>query len=452
MTTVVQITNLGSEPVTDVSWRLVVDEGAEWLYTYGPNVNCRYGFADGARLAYGSEEFCDTSGMVLLPGKSYSVLDLVLLAPGAKSGDRFDFRITWWAGPGAREVSAALERLSGMHGLSKGINSPRPMQDGTAPATPAAAGTQQTGTLLVGEQPPTTTEPSPGATTAPGGVAAPGTDGGSGGGLPITGTDTTLSARSCSPAGCSHSSRPVGGAPDSPPRVHPMLVWLASFPRSGNTFLRIVLSRLYGVSSSVIYDLDGVAERLGPELIGAIDRPATLDAMRAAAEVHLIKTHRPRDQDVHDNDGAICLVRDGRDALVSWARQTSEKPDRVFRTELESAIAGTRGTRGWGTNVLSWLDPPAPHRVQVRYDDLVRDPTGTATHIVTALDLPWRRRADATVPSFAELHATDPAFFRRGRTGTHRDELPADLHESFWSHPDNAAAMTLLGYPGRPTG
>ncbi|MBU2669671.1 sulfotransferase domain-containing protein [Actinoplanes bogorensis] len=226
-----------------------------------------------------------------------------------------------------------------------------------------------------------------------------------------------------------------------------MLVWLASFPRSGNTFLRIVLSRLYDVPASVIYDYDGVADRLGPELIGAIDRPASLDAMRGSDQVHLIKTHRPRDADVHDDDRAICLVRDGRDALVSWARQLSEDPDRDFRTELTSLIAGTRGTRGWGVNVLSWLDPPVPHRFRLRYEDLIRDPAGAAARIVATLDLPWRLVPGATIPTFAELHATDPGFFRRGHTGTHRDELPDDLHDLFWSHPENATAMTRLG-PG----
>jgi hypothetical protein len=58
-----------------------------------------------------------------------------------------------------------------------------------------------------------------------------------------------------------------------------MLVWVASFPRSGNTFLRIVLHRFYGVRTSVIYDGDGVADRLGSDMIGFEERPGTIDAM-----------------------------------------------------------------------------------------------------------------------------------------------------------------------------
>ena len=53
---------------------------------------------------------------------------------------------------------------------------------------------------------------------------------------------------------------------------------------------------------------------------------------------------------------------------------------------------------------------------------------------------------DAAIPSFAELHAIDDRFFRRGVTGTHRDELPDELHEAFWARPDNEKAMNHLGY------
>jgi hypothetical protein len=42
-----------------------------------------------------------------------------------------------------------------------------------------------------------------------------------------------------------------------------VIVWVASFPRSGNTLLRIVLHRLYGIGTSTVYDVDGVAKRLG---------------------------------------------------------------------------------------------------------------------------------------------------------------------------------------------
>jgi hypothetical protein len=117
-----------------------------------------------------------------------------------------------------------------------------------------------------------------------------------------------------------------------------VIIWLASYPRSGNTFLRLVLNRMYGARSSVIYDFDGVADRLGSDFVGFERRRNAIADLRAAATVHFVKTHRRRDADVDDRDRAICLVRDGRDALVSWARQAAETAGRDYPTELRRMI------------------------------------------------------------------------------------------------------------------
>jgi hypothetical protein len=228
-----------------------------------------------------------------------------------------------------------------------------------------------------------------------------------------------------------------------------MIVWVASFPRSGNTFLRIVLHRLYGVRTSTVYDVDGVAERLGNELIGFTDRPGSLSELRAADDPHFVKTHRQRDAEVDEDDRAICLVRDGRDALVSWARQASEADPDTYEDELRSKIlrATAVGTGSWGANVLSWLRPPAPHRVILRYEDLIRDPQAAVNPIIATVAPGLGLRPEAVIPSLDELRGHDALFFRRGRTGSHHDELPTESHQLFWSQIDNQAAMALLSYP-----
>ncbi|MBM0274789.1 sulfotransferase domain-containing protein [Micromonospora tarensis] len=227
-----------------------------------------------------------------------------------------------------------------------------------------------------------------------------------------------------------------------------MIVWVSSFPRSGNTFLRIALNRLYGVRTSVVYDVDGVAERLGADLVGFTERPAAIDAMRESEAVHLVKTHRQRDDQVDELDKAICLVRDGRDALVSWARLASEEDSTRFASELSAMIARRDkvGTGSWGRNVLSWLRPPAPHRVVLRYEELAREPRAAIEQVMATLVPQLRPLADARIPSFTELQQSDDRFFRKGLIGAHRDELPDELHHLFWAQPDNVAAMQLLGY------
>ncbi|MFG1881899.1 sulfotransferase domain-containing protein [Micromonospora sp. NPDC049102] len=227
-----------------------------------------------------------------------------------------------------------------------------------------------------------------------------------------------------------------------------MIVWVSSFPRSGNTFLRIVLNRLYGLRTSVVYDVDGVAQRLGADLVGFTERPAPIEVMRESCELHFVKTHRQRDDQIDEMDKVMCLVRDGRDALVSWARQTSETDATRFETELRAMITqrSTVGTGSWGRNVLSWLLPEAPHRVALRYEELVLRPRAAIERVMQTLVPQLGPLADAQIPSFAELKQSDDRFFRRGLTNTHRDELPAELHQLFWAQSDNVAAMQLLGY------
>lgn len=237
-----------------------------------------------------------------------------------------------------------------------------------------------------------------------------------------------------------------------------MIVWLASYPRSGNTFLRIVINRLYGCGSSTVYPVDGVRERLG-DVVVTENTSISLAQMRNSRDVHFVKTHRRRSYDASTADGALYIARDGRDALVSFARQRTEETPERYGEELQELIQRhTGGTASWGQNVLSWLPPDEPTgiisarpTVLIRYEDLVRDPLVTVTEAIRRIvpDLPTR--TDVTLPTFGELQQVDPRFFRRGTTGTHRDEMPAELEELFWSYDDNREAMNRLGY-GRTDG
>ncbi len=225
-----------------------------------------------------------------------------------------------------------------------------------------------------------------------------------------------------------------------------MIVWVASFPRSGNTFLRIALNRLYGIRTSVVYDFDGVARRVGETLVGFEERPMSYEAMRRGPTVHFVKTHKPRfDHRIAPEDLAVYLARDGRDALVSWACQQSEDDAAAFEPMLRKMIEAnpSGGSGRWGGNVLSWLRTPGVHLL--RYDDLIRDPQGCLARLVPALDPARVPRVHALVPSFAELQQLDDRFFRRGFTGTPADEMPPVLHDLFWAQPENVEAMSVLG-------
>lgn len=235
-----------------------------------------------------------------------------------------------------------------------------------------------------------------------------------------------------------------------------MIVWLASYPRSGNTFLRIVLHRLYGALTYSIYDDDDpVAQRIGPKLVGYTPKPASHAWMRDSAELFFTKTHK---RHKGDNNRAIYLVRDGRAAVVSQAhlqisqqRPAEEYSPQVFEAYLRAAITRpyvtdqpSSGT--WGGNVLSWLNAINAHIVVLRYEDLIVDPRGSVARVVSSLLPELAAKEDAELPSFDELHRVDETFFRRGAVRSYRDEMSDELHKLFWAQPENAAAMQRLGY------
>jgi hypothetical protein len=203
----------------------------------------------------------------------------------------------------------------------------------------------------------------------------------------------------------------------------------------------------------VVYDVDGVAAQIGPELMDARERPASFEEMREVSEVYFVKTHRQRnDPVIEEEDRAICLVRDGRDSVVSWARLGTAafvgEPDYEERFEAEARTIITRrtgGTGGWGQNVLSWQESVAPKPVWVRFEELIADPQRTVEAAVGAAAPEVRLDRPGTLPSFEDLQGLDPAFFRAGRTGTHKAELPPELHDLFWEQEMNASAMRYLG-------
>ncbi len=232
-----------------------------------------------------------------------------------------------------------------------------------------------------------------------------------------------------------------------------MIVWLASYPRSGNTFLRAVLHAVYGVPTYSVYnDDDPVAQRVGPELVGYRRKPSDRASMASSSELFFLKTHKRCKGDGYP---AICLVRDGRDAVVSHARLRASLAigsgapsfESLLREEITRPyVDGEPSSGTWGGNVLSWLRDTSASVVWLKYEQLIINPITAVEHAVSALVPALVAKRDAVIPRFEDLRDVDRAFFRRGVVGAHRDEMPDELHDLFWAQADNAAAMRAMGY------
>ncbi len=216
-------------------------------------------------------------------------------------------------------------------------------------------------------------------------------------------------------------------------------VWVASYPRSGNTWLRFLLANL------IIKPIDSSAEL--DNLIPGIHRGVRADHL-IGQRTTFIKTHwawRPDLPLREDVIGAIYIVRNPLDVAVSNAnyRLLGAGESVAAMSEAERAARLQRWIDGfiaeggdpewrrhamgtWEENVRSWLAKANPvPRLVLRYEDLKADTGKAANDICRFLNVtktPEEIAAAVARSSFEQLRAMEereiaerrPGFFYTG--------------------------------------
>jgi hypothetical protein len=248
---------------------------------------------------------------------------------------------------------------------------------------------------------------------------------------------------------------------------------LASYPRSGNTFLRNILHDVFGVFSwnnTKMYGrrMDEYRELDKLQKTDAIDaddlkRHNTLEQQ---LKQYVLKTHEMPSSilpDCDENAKLIYLVRDGRDALVSMAHHRKDivEPGTDFLANLEESIMAPLGSYfgGWGNNVTEWTK--IAHLV-IYFENLIREPEKEIHRLKAVLDLPDPKLDN--IPTFdsqrsGESHfgrkkrqsmtekekaAFSEKFFRSGKIGGWKEDMPKELHRKFWKKYGDV--MLTMGY------
>lgn len=261
------------------------------------------------------------------------------------------------------------------------------------------------------------------------------------------------------------------------------IVWLASYPKSGNTWLRVLLTNylrdtgepadinnhLFGgpaADSRECFDqwagvegsaLDAnVVDRLRPQVYRCIARDADdtlfMKVHDAWARVDTGEPLFPADVTL----GVVYIIRNPLDLAGScahhWGTSMEAAVERMCGGSAERP-PGPLGLLGqlsqqigpWSHHVRSWVDDSGGPVHVVRYEDLSVDPCGVFGGVVTSCGLDYdedRVKKAVAFSSFAELQrqeasagfrerstAAPGGFFRRGETGSWRDELPGHLAE-----------------------
>ncbi|GGF30504.1 sulfotransferase [Aliidongia dinghuensis] len=270
------------------------------------------------------------------------------------------------------------------------------------------------------------------------------------------------------------------------------LVWLASYPKSGNTWLRALLHN-YLRQPAEPWDInrltDFTAGDSDAKLYQHYDpRPASTysiaDVQRLRPLVHrdltqafpgpvFVKTHNMAGlvegvplvtPDL--TAGAIYMLRDPRDVAISYSHHMGLSLDDTiaFLGNPEAAVGGTDAKvyekhSSWSNHVLSWTPAPSPHLLVLRYEDLQADPVkqfGRVIHFLSGRSAPERvaravefsrfdvLSAQEQAQGFAERPAGADRFFRSGRVGEWHEGLSADQVARI--ERDHGAVMARFGY------
>lgn len=143
----------------------------------------------------------------------------------------------------------------------------------------------------------------------------------------------------------------------------PETIWLASYPRSGNTLLRTVLWHCFGLKSGSVYPDDLGRKAALERYVGHIEHTGRGDIRFPAGAPHLVKTHEPP----RDAGRAIYVVRDARAASVSlWQFYGKSLP-------LEAVIEGRHHFGTWSAHLRAWRPWERPGTLLVRYEALADD-------------------------------------------------------------------------------
>jgi len=270
------------------------------------------------------------------------------------------------------------------------------------------------------------------------------------------------------------------------------IVFLASYPRSGNTFARILLGAYHGVE-----DLNRLEEAIPADTsdflwqdlpdyetqeISARNnwrlRPQVIESYRrrpSALPFHGLKTHTANLTafgapafELRPEDRIIYLARHPLDVALSNADYNNQSIDDSIGLMCRSGTcvaAGTLGsveTRGsWTENVTGWLDATACPVLPVRYEDLSADTEAMLRKMLGFIGLTIdeaRLKRAVELADFSRLQRQEretgfqeaPAntrsgrFFREGRSGQWRTEMSLGQIERLYSY--CAETMARLDY------
>lgn len=285
------------------------------------------------------------------------------------------------------------------------------------------------------------------------------------------------------------------------------IIWLASYPKSGNTWMRVLLTNYLrdaavpadineleggpiasarasfdewaGIEASALDD--GTIEELRPEVFRCLLRevPDTLYTDTLYLDTLYLKVHEAWGR-THRGDalfpaditaGVVYMLRNPLDIAPSCSHHWGISVAQAVENLCAPAFTVARPCDGiadqlrqrlrcWTGHAQSWLEESCLPVHLVRYEDLLSDPEAVFGGVVRFCGLPWeaaRVRKAVAFSDFSELRRQELSngfrerpprssgpFFRSGKSGSWHAELPADLAKRLMH--THGESMRRFGY------
>ncbi|MFK7938101.1 MAG: sulfotransferase domain-containing protein [Roseovarius sp.] len=270
------------------------------------------------------------------------------------------------------------------------------------------------------------------------------------------------------------------------------IIWLASYPKSGNTWMRIFLANYlmntpepmpinqvhrFGMGDTIAKTYQMVAGRPidvnDPAQILSLRDKVLRGIVGNNADVNFVKTHNIR-RDAFGvsmipeqyTRSSIYILRNPLDMVLSYARHhglsVADAVHAIGHSDNATsgdAMAVATFLGSWSEHVNSWTARAAYPQIVIRYEDLLDDPethfTAVLEHIGVPVEAERLKRAikhasfkevkrQEKKHGFVEKSAEAASFFTSGKAGSWKSDLPEELADQIKK--DHRATMKRYGY------
>jgi len=273
---------------------------------------------------------------------------------------------------------------------------------------------------------------------------------------------------------------------------HKNLVWLASYPKSGNTWTRIFLAN-YLLKTTTPMPINqvhriGMGDSIAKAYALVAKRPIDTKDFRGTlalrphvlrgianngADINLVKTHNIRDLAFGTEliptpltRSAVYILRNPLDMVVSYARHYAMTPEATVSAiaRADNSIAADAENvmqflGNWSRHVKSWTEKAPFPVLTLRYEDMHETPVETfgalVRHLGMEIDESRLARAikfssfdevsgQEAKTGFVERSANSEKFFHSGRSGQWETALSPNLVDRICA--DHGTVMKRHGY------